>query len=70
MDQLLKAVKSTKLEKSPGRKMAIQVNIVTALWAAFKHVLALYSKKAGEGVPSIAKNAGIMAVELLQVCIY
>ncbi|RIA85835.1 armadillo-type protein [Glomus cerebriforme] len=39
LDQLIKSTKHPRLEKSPGRKMAVQVNMVIGLLAIFKNIM-------------------------------
>ncbi|CAJ0753037.1 4936_t:CDS:10 [Entrophospora sp. SA101] len=73
LDQLMKAVRHVKLEKSPGRKMAVQVNMVLALLCIFKNIINFGSNKKSTSdinVPSIAeKKVGSLAMELLQEAI-
>ncbi|KAG0226196.1 armadillo-type protein [Mortierella sp. GBAus27b] len=52
MDDLAKMLKSSSLDKNPGRKMAIQVNTVVAILGATKHAMAeskRYDQRAFEG---------------------
>ncbi|CAJ0860975.1 16891_t:CDS:2, partial [Entrophospora sp. SA101] len=69
----MKAVRHVKLEKSPGRKMAVQVNMVLALLCIFKNIINFGSNKKSTSdinVPSIAeKKVGSLAMELLQEAI-
>ncbi|CAG8605848.1 6771_t:CDS:10, partial [Racocetra fulgida] len=70
LEQLIKAVRHPKLEKSPGRKMALQVNMVICLLAIFKNIMNISGKKGEASVPSIAdKKVGALAMELLQEAI-
>ncbi|CAG8571263.1 21017_t:CDS:10 [Cetraspora pellucida] len=70
LEQLIKAVRHPKLEKSPGRKMALQVNMVICLLTIFKNIMHVSGKKGESSVPSIAdKKVGALAMELLQEAI-
>src|SRR6185369_13748068 len=66
-EQLTKSVRNPKLDKIPGRKMAIQVNAVVSILGAFTHIMTASSKRTDESIPCIAdKKVGTMAMELLQ----
>lgn len=70
LEQLIKAVRHPKLEKSPGRKMALQVNMVICLLAIFKNIMNISGKKGETSAPGIAdKKVGALAMELLQEAI-
>ncbi|CAG8601056.1 5210_t:CDS:10, partial [Ambispora leptoticha] len=69
-EQLIKVVRHPKLEKSPGRKMAVQVNMVIGLLGTFKVIMSASSKRGDNGTPMIAhKKVGALAMELLQAAI-
>ncbi|CAG8436575.1 4544_t:CDS:10 [Scutellospora calospora] len=70
LEQLINAVRHPKLEKSPGRKMALQVNMVICLLGIFKNIMNVSGKKGETSVPGIAdKRVGALAMELLQEAI-
>ncbi|RHZ75540.1 hypothetical protein Glove_212g189 [Diversispora epigaea] len=70
LEQLIKAVRHPKLEKSPGRKMAVQVNMVICLLAIFKNIMNVSGRKGENSVPALAdKKVGALAMELLQEAI-
>ncbi|CAG8467294.1 7812_t:CDS:10 [Ambispora gerdemannii] len=69
-EQLIKVVRHPKLEKSPGRKMAVQVNMVIGLLGTFKVIMSASSRRGDSGTPMIAhKKVGALAMELLQAAI-
>ncbi|CAG8766620.1 3383_t:CDS:2, partial [Acaulospora morrowiae] len=70
LEQLIKAVRHPKLEKSPGRKMAVQVNMVVCLLAIFKNIMNVSGKRVENSVPALAdRRVSALTMELLQEAI-
>ncbi|CAG8604331.1 6383_t:CDS:10 [Rhizophagus irregularis] len=68
LDQLIKSTKHPRLEKSPGRKMAVQVNMVIGLLAIFKNIMNKnYSNRNNNGIAD--KRIGGIAMDMLQEAI-
>ncbi|RGB29005.1 armadillo-type protein [Rhizophagus diaphanus] len=68
LDQLIKSTKHPRLEKSPGRKMSVQVNMVIGLLAIFKNIMNKnYSNRNNNGIAD--KRIGGIAMDMLQEAI-
>jgi hypothetical protein len=68
LDQLIKSSKHPRLEKSPGRKMAVQVNMVIGLLAIFKNIMNKNNgNRNNNGIAD--KKIGGIAMDMLQEAI-